>query len=107
MMRADGLLVLQASNCNEQVPAKVYEYLRCGRPILALTDPAGDTADLLRRAGLTDIARLDSADEIANALGSFIGQLKKQASRLPDPNFAASNSRLKRTEDLALLLDAL
>ena len=48
MLLADGLLVFQASNCNHQVPAKVYEYLRCRRPILALTDPAGDTADVLR-----------------------------------------------------------
>ena len=47
-----GLLLLQASNCNDQVPAKAYEYLRCHRPVLALTDPAGDTAELLRsRAG--------------------------------------------------------
>jgi glycosyltransferase involved in cell wall biosynthesis len=42
MMRADGLLVLQAANCNEQIPAKIYEYLRCRRPILGLTDPRGD-----------------------------------------------------------------
>jgi len=30
MLRADGLLVLQASNCNDQIPAKAYEYLRSG-----------------------------------------------------------------------------
>ena len=40
MLAADGLLILQASNCNAQVPAKLYEYLRAKRPILALTDPA-------------------------------------------------------------------
>ena len=28
MQRADALLVLQAGNCNEQIPAKLYEYLR-------------------------------------------------------------------------------
>ncbi|HEY7787908.1 MAG TPA: glycosyltransferase, partial [Casimicrobiaceae bacterium] len=44
MMRADGLLILQAANCNDQIPAKLYEYLRSGRPIIALTDPTGDTA---------------------------------------------------------------
>ena len=38
--RADALLVLQASNCNEQIPAKLYEYLRTGRPILC-TDRSG------------------------------------------------------------------
>ncbi|NLD56223.1 MAG: glycosyltransferase family 4 protein, partial [Burkholderiaceae bacterium] len=33
MLSADGLLVLQANNCNEQIPAKLYEYLRAGKPI--------------------------------------------------------------------------
>ena len=52
MMEADGLLVLQASNCNQQVPAKLYEYLRAGRPILALTDPAGKRPRHFGRRGL-------------------------------------------------------
>ena len=38
MLTVDALLVLQASNCNAQIPAKIYEYLRAGKPILALTD---------------------------------------------------------------------
>ena len=105
MMQADGLLVLQAANCNEQVPAKIYEYLRCRRPIIALTDPAGDTAAVMRRAGLHDIARLDSADEIVSALCSFIQRLKTGDGRLPDPQFTAASSRLQRTEELAHLLD--
>jgi glycosyltransferase involved in cell wall biosynthesis len=106
MCRADGLLVLQAANCNQQVPAKVYEYLRCGRPILALTDPAGDTAALLRRAGLSDIAPLDSAEEIARALASFVAQLRADSARLPGAEFVARASRRQRTAELAELLDA-
>src|SRR5690606_1324512 len=47
MLAVDGLLLLQAANCNNQIPAKLYEYLRAQRPILALTDPAGDTAQKL------------------------------------------------------------
>ena len=107
MLRADGLLVLQAANCNEQIPAKVYEYLRCRRPILALTDPAGDTAALLRRAGLADIARLDSADEIFFGLQSFLQRLGNGTACLPDPEFVAGASRLRRTEELARLFDGL
>ena len=65
MMRADGLLVLQASNCNEQIPVKLYEYLRCGRPIIGLTDPLGDTAALLRRAGMVgEVAALGIAHPV-------------------------------------------
>jgi len=105
MMRADGLLILQASNCNDQIPAKVYEYLRCRRPVLALTDPRGDTAGLLRRAGLDNIARLDSADEIAQGLKAFIDQLSTGTAPLPDSDFVASASRLDRARELAALLD--
>ena len=87
MMRADGLLVLQAANCNEQIPAKVYEYLRCRRPIVGLTDPAGDTAALLRNAGVRNIARLDSAEEIARVLRRFLDEAQRGAAVLPDEAF--------------------
>jgi hypothetical protein len=107
MLGADGLLVLQAANCNQQVPAKLYEYLRCSRPILALTDPAGDTAALMRRAGLGAVARLDSSDDIARALDRFVQQLRSASAALPDAGFVAQASRRHRTEELAHLLDGL
>lgn len=44
MMGADVLLVFQGSNFNAQIPAKIYEYIRAQRPVLALLDPVGDTA---------------------------------------------------------------
>ena len=105
MMRADGLLVLQASNCNDQIPAKVYEYLRCRRPIIALTDPAGDTASLLRKAGIQNIARLDSAQKIALELRRFLDQVKRGDASLLDDVFVMGASRLNRTRELIGLLD--
>lgn len=107
MMRADGLLVLQARNCNEQIPAKVYEYLRCRRPIIALTDPAGDTAGLLRRAGVDSIARLDSAEEIGSELRRFLDKIKCHAALPPDEAMVTAASRLNRTRELANLLNRL
>jgi glycosyltransferase involved in cell wall biosynthesis len=107
MMRADGLLVLQASNCNDQIPAKVYEYLRCRRPIIALTDPAGDTASLLRKAGINNIAQLDSAEVIAFELRGFLDQVKRGEAALPDDAFVMGASRLNRTRELAGLLGRL
>jgi glycosyltransferase involved in cell wall biosynthesis len=107
MMRADGLLVLQASNCNDQVPAKVYEYLRCARPILALTDPAGDTAAVLRNAGISQIARLDSPEEIAFRLQQFLECLKTGNAPLPTRSIVEQASRWHRTKALAELLEGL
>ncbi len=107
MMRADGLLVLQASNCNEQIPAKVYEYLRCRRPILALTDPRGDTARVLSGAGIRNIARLDSAQEISLELQRFLDEVRRGQAVRPDDAVVRVASRLERTREFAGLLDQL
>src|SRR5262249_16571432 len=69
---ADALLLLQAANCNGQIPAKVYEYLRVGKPILALTPAISDTAALLRAAGGATIADLADEQSICDALPAFI-----------------------------------
>jgi len=105
MLRADGLLVLQAANCNDQIPAKVYEYLRCRRPIIALTEPDGDTAGLLRRAGVYSIARLESVEAIAGELPRFLAQARRGEAALPDEAFVARTSRLQRARELASLLE--
>jgi len=105
MLRADALLVLQASNCNEQIPAKIYEYLRARRPLVALTDPIGDTAGVVRDAGLDTIAPLDSADRIADLLERFLSDMKTGRARLPSADFVADASRRGRTRELAGLLE--
>jgi len=105
MVACDGLLVLQAANCNQQIPAKLYEYLRAARPILALTDADGDTAELLRRCGLDAICPLDSAPAIAARLAAFISSIDSGAAALPDPEMVASCTRARGAADLAHLLD--
>lgn len=103
MMVADGLLVMQASNSNRQVPAKLYEYMRARRPIVALTDPAGDTAGVLRAAGIVHAARLDQAAEIVAVLerfmaGNVVGLIAHEAA-------ISAATRLNRTRELARVLD--
>jgi len=61
MMSAD-LLLLLAEGWSLQIPGKTYEYLRAGRPILALTSE-GALADLLRKTG--GAAVVDPADDAA------------------------------------------
>ncbi len=106
MLRADGLLVMQAANCNEQIPAKLYEYLRADRPIIALTDPVGDTATTLRQAGVPKIARIDSAEEIAAILSEFVHNEGERTRNRPDPRQVAAASRRERTAQLAKLLES-
>jgi glycosyltransferase involved in cell wall biosynthesis len=104
MLAADGLLILQAANCNAQVPAKLYEYLRAARPIVALTDPAGDTARTLRATGAAIIAPLDSDIEIEKALMRFIRQVDEHSWQPPPMDVVRRYSRKEQTGQLAALL---
>jgi glycosyltransferase involved in cell wall biosynthesis len=103
MMRADALMVLQAANCNEQIPAKLYEYLRARRPLLAFTDPRGDTAATLRAAGVTAVASLDSVEHIAALIERFAAG--DRVGMLAGDDAIARASRQARAAQLAQLLD--
>lgn len=107
MLRADALLVLQGNDCNDQVPAKVYEYLRAGRPVLCLADPPGDTAQVCSRAGLSDIAALEDSGAIAQALVAFLDKLAAGHAPRALPDVVAAASRRARCAQLALHLDEL
>lgn len=107
MVTAGGLLILQASNCNHQVPAKLYEYLRAGRPVLGLTDPIGDTAATLRKAGIDTIAPLDDKDAIIVALKRFVTLAQAGDAPLASAASIAANSRRARAGQLGALLDAI
>jgi len=105
MLRADGLLILQAANCNAQIPAKLYEYLRAGRPILGLTDPAGDTASTLQQAGCRHLARLDSSELLAEVMLEFLGELNAGTAPASDLQQIVNASRFNRTQAFAALLN--
>ncbi len=105
MLGADGLLVLQATNCNHQIPAKLYEYLRARRPVLALTDAIGDTAATLRHAGIDTIGPLDDKAGIGLALLRFLDLAEAGRAPLASDEAVAANSRRARTAELARLLD--
>jgi glycosyltransferase involved in cell wall biosynthesis len=105
MLAADALLVLQSHDCNDQVPAKVYEYLRAGKPILGLTDPQGDTAAVLRSAGMGPVCALESAPDIAKALANLTVNLTHNALPTVNTDLVHCASRAARTASLAALLD--
>jgi glycosyltransferase involved in cell wall biosynthesis len=71
MMDASGLLIVQPVT-TVAVPAKLYEYMAAGRPILALAEPGGETAVVVERshAGITVQAEDETA--IARGLRSLI-----------------------------------
>ena len=107
MMCSEGLIVLQSAGCNDQIPAKLYEYLRADRPILGLTAHAGDTAQALRNAGMANIAELESVAETADALLRMLSQIATGRNGPPDANPARFGSRRDRAHELARLLEPL
>ncbi|MEM6639753.1 MAG: glycosyltransferase [Pseudomonadota bacterium] len=102
MLRSDGLLIFQAANCNHQIPAKAYEYLRARRPILGLTDRAGDTAQLMMRNGHTNVADLSDQTAIESALHNFMQTVRGEHA---PPTPVQDYSRRGQTRQLAELFD--
>jgi glycosyltransferase involved in cell wall biosynthesis len=104
---ADGLLLFQAEDCDMQIPAKAYEYLRIGKPILALTTHTGDTAALLREAGGATIVNIASEDEIYEGLSSFVDALRVGTHPVPDKDKIQRYTREAQAGQLAKVLDGL
>jgi glycosyltransferase involved in cell wall biosynthesis len=104
---ADGLLLFQAANCDHQIPAKAYEYLRLGKPIFALTSNSGDTAALLKEVGGATIVNLSDENEIHAALPGFLIALRAGAHPLADRQKAQRYERRNQAGDLAKCLSQL
>ncbi|MBK6295648.1 MAG: glycosyltransferase [Rhodoferax sp.] len=104
MCAADGLLILQSIDCNDQIPAKIYEYIRARRPVLGLCGSTGDTADALQRAGFTHTAPLESSQQIGTTLERFLADVRRGAAPVASDRFVESASRGSKAAQLAALL---
>lgn len=107
MASSDAFLLFQASNCNDQIPAKLYEYLYSGRPILGLTDPVGETARTMLALGSDRIAPLDDEARIKELLPQFLAQVRARQAPTPSRREIMPFSRQELTHGLANLLDGL
>jgi glycosyltransferase involved in cell wall biosynthesis len=105
MRSASALLLFQGAAFNAQIPAKAYEYLYAGKPILGLTERAGDTGRLLERFGIPGIAPQEDSAALADMLGRMLPLIR--AGRYPVPDAAAVMAVSRRTGagQLAELLD--
>ena len=101
---ADALLLFQGSEFNSQVPAKVYEYFRVGRPIFALVDEAGDTARLLRDEGVGATADINDPEAIARRLAEFIEGVKADRYKILEGEGLAKYSRREGARQLLQLI---
>ena len=102
---ADALLLFQGSKFDHQIPAKVYEYLRIGRPIFGLVGRGGDTESLLRESGGAKLVAVDDVSEIEKGLLEFISAVRNQKAPMANKDVVRSYSRRQGTTMLAGLLD--
>ena len=105
MRSAHGLLLFQGRTCNDQIPAKAYEYLYSDRPVLALTDPGGDTGRLLLEQPGVWLAPMEDPEAIGLALERLITALRQGAHTWRRPA-AGAHSRRCRAEELAQILSS-
>lgn len=102
---ADALLLFQGRQFDQQIPAKLYEYLRIGRPIFAMVGEHGDTAATLRDAGGAEPVPLGDVAAIETRLLQFIKALHAGQAPRVRTNVVAQYSRYERAASLARLLD--
>lgn len=78
-LEADGVLLFQGAEFNTQVPAKLYEYFRSGKPIFALVDPSGETAEILSRENTGLVVDLNNVPAIEKKLLVFLASLRNKS----------------------------
>jgi len=97
MNNADVLLLFQGKSCNQQIPAKLYEYIRIGRPILAMTPHNSETARVIRSANAGQIVPLDDSEAISLLLSEWICNLKS-GKKLPNASPDTAQKYCRRTQ---------
>ncbi len=100
MLNADGLLLFQAENCDHQIPAKLYEYIRARKPIFAMLGLQGETANLLRASGDFTVVSLASVDQIVTGLSEFLASIDAGLLPIASDKVVKSHSRQARTREL-------
>jgi glycosyltransferase involved in cell wall biosynthesis len=103
MTAASALLLVQPGH-PLSIPAKAYEYLATGRPVLAIADE-GETANLIRSSGAGLVVSGDDEAGMAEALGQLVRATANV--RRADPVWFDGEQRAAEVAELfeALLTD--
>jgi len=111
LMAADVLYCVQVGFQDPRrpvpyIPAKLYEYLATGKPILAPV-AEGDTKHLLVNSGLGRIVDARDPDAIADALRSLLDQHRRGSIDVqPEWDFIKQFDRKNLTQQLAAVFDS-
>lgn len=95
------LILTDTKNAKGNIPGKIFEYLATGRPVLALGDPQGDSAQILKAAPTNAVFKHTDQEGIVAFLTQF-----NPGQSLENTADSAMYSRKNLTKTLAKLLDA-
>lgn len=105
---ATASLIFQGRHCNRQIPAKAYECLAAGKPIVALVDPDGDTHRLIADEWQVPYcADMEEPAHIVTMLNAFLHDLDAGKVHCPPASLHAGYGRAAQARKLAALLDVL
>ncbi len=101
--KADVLVLILTDTKNAQgnIPGKLFEYLATGIPVLALGDPEGDSAKILKDAGAGQVIAHTDAASIKAQLRTLMDSYLKKV----DPKDLEKYSRQHLSHQLARILD--
>jgi glycosyltransferase involved in cell wall biosynthesis len=108
LMRSDALLLVvdESKESEEIVPGKVYEYIGCRRPIIAIAPQESAIAELIRETGAGKVAHQSETEKIADIFLSYYKSWRDgNSSVAADPNAINKYERRESAKTLAQLLD--
>lgn len=97
---AAALLLFQGASCEQQIPAKAYEYIRSKRPVLTLSCAQGATSELMNNIKLGPVVDIDDSQAIESALVELTQQIGSWHTPLSDKQIN-SYSRQEKAQRFA------
>ncbi|WP_041779720.1 glycosyltransferase family 4 protein [Belliella baltica] len=95
------LILTDTKNAKGNIPGKIFEYIATSRPVLALGDPNGDSAQILKSSTRNAVFKHNDQEGIESFLSNFKPGLSSN-----DTADSEIYSRKNLTKKLAKLLDA-
>jgi glycosyltransferase involved in cell wall biosynthesis len=93
-LSADVLILLQCSSLvRQQLPAKAFEYLRAGRPVLTIAPADSATAEFFNSADVGWVLDADDAGGLQRAVREIVSRFRGGSLQVPVPRASSFERR--------------
>jgi hypothetical protein len=102
-----GMLIVQPTVSNLEIPGKVFQMLSFMKPIIALMDPDSETAAILFKSKVGFVAEITDVEELKFIILKLFKQHVNQVSIKPDIEFIESFSETRLPANLLKIFSKL